>query len=162
MLRNRAIASAPVRSASAAWAIIAELVAATLDRSPAIERGDVEGVLAVAAGVGRQLIAGGHLQQHDLVLVAAPVHLAVSTVSGEAALALEENLNPVPGGAQASGWTLYLPCPEPLTAVVKALADSADHLSADRPPDQVSSSVGSNGGAAVDLAAVAARLRGDR
>jgi hypothetical protein len=135
MRRHRDIAAAPRRSATETWQTIADLVADTLDRSPHIDRVEVEAVMATAATVGRPLLAGGHLNQHPLTLVADPVRCTIGTVSGTAALSLEENLNPIPGGAQATEFTLHLPTPDPLEAVVRAAAERSPHLSADPPAD---------------------------
>jgi hypothetical protein len=132
--RQRDIAAAPRRSATATWQAITDLVADTLDRSPHIDRPDVESVMATAGGVGRALVAGGHLDRHPLTLVADPVNCTIGTVSGTAALSLEDNLDPIPGGAQATGFTLHLPTPDPLEAVVRAGARRSPNLSAERPP----------------------------
>lgn len=161
MLRRRTIASSPVRPATDAWATIGTLVADTLDRSAVISRDAVEAVFETAAGLGRQLVAGGHLERHDLVVVAAPVHLAIRTVSGAAAITVEENLDPVPGGASATGWTVYLPTPDPLAQLVRELADRVEHLSAEPAPAEVERSVAAHGyDSAIDLVAVAQRLGG--
>jgi hypothetical protein len=133
--RHRDIAAAPSRSATATWQAITDLVADTLDRSPHIDRADVESVMATAAAVGRPLVAGGHLDHHPLILVADPVHCTIGTISGTGALSLEENFNPIPGGGQATGFTLHLPTPDPLEAVVRATAERSPHLSADPPPE---------------------------
>ena len=51
------------------------------------------------------LVAGGHLDKHALVVVADPVYLNITTVSGIAATNLDEDLGPVPGGATSTEWT---------------------------------------------------------
>ncbi len=160
-MRRRTIASSPVRPATDAWATIGTLVADTLDRSAVISRDAVEAVFSTAAGLGRQMVAGGHLERHDLVLVAAPVHLAIRTVSGAAAITLEENLDPVPGGASATGWMVHLPTPDPLAQLVRELANRVEHLSAEPAPVEVERAATANGHSpAIDLAAVAQRLGG--
>lgn len=162
MLRHKTIAGSPVRSTTTTWTTISTLVVNALDRSPMICRDAVEKVFETAAGLGRQLVAGGHLERHDLVVVAAPVHLAIRTTSGAAAINLDENLNPVPGGASATEWMVYLPTPDPLGQTVRELADRVAHLSAEpAPADIATSAAPTNGhGAAIDLAAVARRLGG--
>ncbi len=135
MKRHREIASSPQRGAGEAWLAITELTADTLERSPNIQRADVEAAMAHAGGVGRMLIAGGHLQTHPLVLVSGELWLEITTVSGEAALTLEENLRPVPGGAAAKQWTLHLPACPPLTKLVEQAAKSDAHLSAETPTE---------------------------
>jgi len=162
VLRHRTLASSPVRSATATWTTISTLVADTLDRSPVISRDAVEKVFETAAGPGRQLVAGGHLERHDLVVVAEPMHLAIRTASGAAAINLDENLNPVPGGASATEWMVHLPTPDPLAQAVRELTDRVAHLSAEPAPVNIAKSAApTNGhGAPIDLAAVARRLGG--
>jgi hypothetical protein len=80
------------------------------------------------------LVAAGHLQQHPIILVAGKVHCEITTVSGTAALTLEENLNPVPGAAGADDFTIHLPSPAPLQEQVKAAADGHARLSDAVPP----------------------------
>ncbi|HTZ30132.1 MAG TPA: hypothetical protein VMC83_39430 [Streptosporangiaceae bacterium] len=133
MQRYRQIGAAPRRSASETWSVITALIADTLQRSPVIAADDVAAIMDLAAPAGRMLIAAGHLDRHAVVVAADPVDLSITTVSGAAALALEENLAPVPGGATATNWMVYLPAPEPLTdAVRRAVAGSA-HLRAGGP-----------------------------
>jgi len=161
MQRHRDIAAAPRRSAIATWQTITDLVADTLDRSPHIDRADVESVMATAATVGLPLVAGGHLDQHPLTLVADPVYCTISTVSGTAALSLEESSNPVLGGVQATEFVLHLPTPEPLEELVRAAAERSPHLSADPPSDletrAEAADRGVRGGGLVDLEALTRR-----
>jgi hypothetical protein len=138
MQRYREIAAAPRRSTNEAWGVISGLVADTLDRSANIARGDVEAALDLARPAGLLLIAGGHLDRAAIVLLAGSVHLSITTVSGEAALSLEENLSAVPGGADASEWTVYLPTPDPIAAEVRRIASGSPHLSAKEPPSSSS------------------------
>jgi hypothetical protein len=133
MQRHRKIAAAPERPASQAWATISQLVVDTLDRSPSISAAEVDTAMAVAAPAGMMLIAGGHLDRHPLVVVADPVHLSITTVSGVAASALEENLAAVPGGASATAWTVHLPTPAPVGDAVRTVVAGQAHLSADEP-----------------------------
>jgi hypothetical protein len=135
--RHREIASSPQRSAGEAWQVITELAADTLERSPDIQRADVEAAMAHCGGVGRMLIAGGHLQTHPLVLLSGELWLEITTVSGDAALTLDENLNPVPGSAAAKEWTLHLPACPPLTKLVEQTAKGDAHLSAEEPSEAV-------------------------
>lgn len=129
MLRRRSVAAAPARSASETWQVIANLLADTLDRSPNIERADVEDATRHAAGVGRMLVAGGHLERDPITLVAGELQLEIIAVSGDEALSIDENLNPVPGGASADAWTIHLPPCPPLTSVVEDAAEGHEHLS---------------------------------
>lgn len=133
MLRHRVIAAAPTRPASEAWDTIVTLIADTLDRSPAIERSGVTSALAAAQPAGLMLIAGGHLERHPLTLVADPVHLEISTVSGADALREDENLEPVVGGASASAWVLHFPTPEPVGTAITAVVDGKPNVSVANP-----------------------------
>ncbi len=79
------------------------------------------------------LIAGGHLDRHPLTLVAGLVRCEITTVSGTAALTADENLNPVPGAAGAATYTIYLPAPGPLAAVVANAVAGHPRLSDGQP-----------------------------
>lgn len=134
MLRHRTIAASPARSASAAWQVITGLVADTIAASAALSRSEAEQAMSVGAPAGRMLIAGGHLDRQPLTLVAGLVHCEITTVSGSSALTAEENLNPVPGAADAETFTIYLPSPDPLGPVVAAAAAGHARLSDAAPP----------------------------
>jgi hypothetical protein len=73
------------------------------------------------------------------VVVADPVYLNITTVSGVAATTLDEDLGPVPGGATATDWTIYLPTPDPLAESVRAAISGVSHLSAEEPPSESTS-----------------------
>ena len=134
MLRYRSIAAAPVRSASVTWQVITGVVADTIATSATLSRSVAEQAMSVAAPAGRMLVAGGHLDQHPLTLVAGLVHCEITTVSGTAALTAEENLSPVPGAAGAETFTIYLPGPDPLGPVVSAAVAGHACLSGATPP----------------------------
>lgn len=135
MERHRTIAASPVRSAAEAWEVVTTLVVDTLERSPAIPAGSVGAELAALDGLGPALIAGGHLESKGLVLYDVGLHVTVTVVTADAALGVEENLNPVPGGASATdGWILYIPLPGALDASVEAAANRSSHLSIETPP----------------------------
>ncbi|MFE4496729.1 hypothetical protein ACFRKD_30225 [Streptomyces niveus] len=124
-----------MRSASGTWSVISDLVADTVAQSSALSRDEAVQAMSAAEAVGRMLIAAGHLQQHPIILVASKVHCEITTVSGTAALTLEENFNPVPGAAGADDFTIHLPSPAPLQEQVKAAADGHARLSDAVPPD---------------------------
>lgn len=134
MRRTREVAATPVRSASATWTVIAGLVADTVAQSSSLSRDEAVQAMSAAEAVGRMLVAGGHLHKHPITLVAGKVHCEISTVSGTAALTLEENLNPVPGAAGAGDFMIYLPSPAPLQEQVKGAADGHVRLSDAAPP----------------------------
>jgi hypothetical protein len=134
MLRHRVIAAAPARPATQTWQTITRLIADTLDRSSSIDRSDVMAALNKAEPAGLMLIAGGHLEQQPLTLVAAPIHLEITTVSGVDALREDEDVEPVVGGASATGWHLYFPTPEPVGPAIKKIVASIACLTTATPP----------------------------
>ena len=135
MERIRLIAAAPVRSAFEAWQVLSTLLADTLERSVSIPAGSVATELLPLKGLGPALIAGGHLESKGLVLVDAGLHLTIRVLTADAALGVEENLNPVPGGANATtGWTVYFPSAGPLDKALKEAVKDSSHLSMDAPP----------------------------
>ena len=90
------------------------------------------------------------------------MYCTISTVSGTAALSLEENLNPIPGGASAETFMIYLPAPAPavLAQAVKDAAKTSPHLSADAPPEpagEATAARASTGVGVIDLDALARR-----
>src|SRR4051794_12668187 len=107
MQRHRQIAAAPERSTSDTVATTSDLIRDTLSRAVKLDLDEVDDALAIARPALLALVAGGHLETHALVLVAASLHLSVTAVSGDRALTLEENLAAVPGAASATTWTLY-------------------------------------------------------
>lgn len=136
MQRHRKVAAAPQRNSSECWQTIVGLIRESLERSQHISTGEIDSTLRAAEGVGRQLVAGGHLDRDKspVTVVAADLHLSINTVSGDKALALEENLNYVPGAAKAREWMIYLPTPAPLGSVVENIVATDAHLSSADPP----------------------------
>jgi hypothetical protein len=160
MQRHRQVAAAPQRRASETWDAISELIVATLDRSPHIVAGDVATAMEAASTVGRALVAGGHLDKHALVVVADPVYLNITTVSGIAATNLDEDLGPVPGGAMSTEWTIHLPTPEPVGDAVRSAVAGVSHLSAEEPPGESTAKAAASERASVlNLDALAQRAR---
>ena len=123
-----------MRSASDTWDVVSQLVIDTIAVSASVTEKDAEAAMHAAAPVGRMLIAGGHLDRTPVVLIAGAVHCEITTVSGTSALRTEENLNPIPGAATATTFTIYLPTPEPLTGLVATVAATHPRLSAEVPP----------------------------
>jgi hypothetical protein len=155
MRRRRDIAAAPERSATDTVSTIGTLVRDTLARSASIDLDDVDAALDAARPALLALVSGGHLDRDALVLVAASLHLSITSVSGDRALTLEENLAAVPGAANATTWTLYLPTPDPLAATVAAVAKRHARLSAEEPPSDAQAD--EKAAAMVDLDALARR-----
>ena len=113
-----------------------QLLAATLERSPDVPAGSVAQALAPLSGLGPALVAGGHLESKGLILVDNGLHLTIVVLTGDAALEVEENLNPVPGGASATtAWTLHIPAVGALDKVLAAAIQGSPHLSTKDPPD---------------------------
>ncbi len=160
MQRHRTIAASPKRTAAEVWNTVSELVGDTLQRSSSIERADVDSELEHLDQVARMLISAGHLEKDPLVLVAGELWLEITTVSGGPALTLEENLNPVPSGAGATDWTLFVPQVEPMTKLVRSSVKGHAHLSADEPAKPAREAATAN--ARVDLDALAAWATEDR
>ena len=157
MKRHRTIAAAPIRSAAHAWQAVSTLIAETLERSPAIPAGSVTTELATLGGLGSALIAGGHLESKGLVLIDVGLHLTVFVATGDAALKVDENLNPIPGGATATdGWMLHLPAVAPLDASIAAAVERSSHLSAATPPPSppTANAQGRTGESPIDLDAL--------
>lgn len=155
MQRRRRVAAAPERTTSETSGTISDLIRDSLTRAEKIDLNEVDGALAKARPAFLALIAGGHLDAHPLVLVAGALHLSMTTVSGDGALTLEENLAAVPGAASASDWTLYLPAPDPLGPMVTKVAGSHRNLSVGEPPAEAASVEAAS--SLVDLDALARR-----
>ena len=157
MERHRTIAASPVRNAAEAWEVVTTLVADTLERSPDVPAGSVVAELAALEGLGSALIAGGHLESKGLVLCDAGLHVTVTVVTADAALGVQENLNPVPGGAGATdGWILHIPLPGALDTWVEAAVKRSSHLSVEPPPKSAPAAKAKKGeaGSAIDLDAL--------
>ena len=155
--RQRTIAASPVRGAVEAWAVVTTLIASTLERSSDVPAGSVSEELALLDGLGPALIAAGHLESKGLVLCDIGLHVTINVVTADAALGVNENLNPVPGGASATdGWILHLPLPGALDVSVVAAAKRSPHLSVDTPPESTPGpkTKKREGGLAIDPAAL--------
>lgn len=154
MERHRTIAASPVRNSVEAWEVLTKLLAETLERSSAVPAGSVGDELAVLDGLGPALIAGSHLESNGVVLCDVGLHVTVKVVTADAALGVQENLNPVPGGVSATdGWMLYLPLPGALDASVEAAAERSSHLSVGLPPRSAPAAK-KREGSAIDLDAL--------
>jgi len=161
MQRRRTIAASPIRSAGEAWRTAVELISVTLERSDKVEIGSVARELSSFDGLGPALVAGGHLEKEGLVVVDEGLHLTIVLPTADAALDVEENLNPVPGGAGATDeWMLYVPKVEPLAVALSEAASNSEHVSLETPPsDEKPKSVSASAGDPIDLAAL--RRAGD-
>ena len=154
MQRQRTIAAAPIRSAHAAWQVVVGLLSRTLELSPDVPAGSVAQGLEPLQGIGPALIAGGHLESKGLVLIDVGMHLTIFVKTADAALAVEENLNAVPGGADSTeGWMLHMPRVGALDSSIEAAAGRSRHLSVDQPPKSApkSSTANDSRGGLIDL-----------
>jgi hypothetical protein len=156
MQRRRQVAAAPERTTSESVVVMSDLVRDSLSRSDKLDLTTIDEALATAKPALLALTAGGHLDRDSVVVVAAQMHLAITTVTGDGALTLEENLDAVPGAAAATEWTLYLPTPAPLTAMVTSVAKKHPNLSTSEPPEDAEPA-SDRSVAAVDLDALARR-----
>jgi hypothetical protein len=135
MQRYRQIAGPPFRTATAAWEVVAALITDTLIASDRITATDVTIALTPLNGLGAALIAGGHLESAPLVLVSNGLHVSLTVATGDAAVGVEENLNPVPGGSAATtDWILHIPAPAPLASILATTEKQSSHLSIDPAP----------------------------
>ena len=134
MRRHRDIAASPLRSTISTVETIAALVRDTLSRSDRIDTQDADVAIQAARPALLALVAGGHTEKHGVVICAADLHLTINTVSGDGALALDENLDAVPGAGTAETWTMYLPTPAPVSSLVKKCAETHPRLSTESPP----------------------------
>jgi len=139
-VRHRAIAGTPERSASDASAVLMEMVSATLAPAGALDADVVEHELAQGRDAVRMLIAGKHLGDSPIVLVANPLRLEITVVSGDEALTLKENLGKVPGAASATDWSLHIPAPVPINSWVREALQGLEHLTSEPATTQASSS----------------------
>lgn len=121
--------------------MLTTLITDTLVASKNINAVDVSVALAPLRGLGPALIAAGHLETAPITLVSNTLHVNITVATGAGVVGVEENLNPVPGGASATqDWTVYLPSPAPLAAVIAGVASQSEHLSVDAVPVADSSS----------------------
>ncbi len=159
--RRRQIAGPPGRSASEVWTAIADLVRDTLAPASEIDEAAARDEVMGIIGVGRALVSAGHFEHEPLTLMADPLRLDITIVSGTAATRLHENLNTVPGAATATDWTIHLPAEGAMAAWISdAVADST-HLTTEPPPVlRESAALATSAGSGDFDAAALARLLG--
>lgn len=141
--------------------MITDLIRDSVTRSEHLDSGTIDDALGTAKPALLALTAGGHLDSDPIVVVAAQLHLSITTVTGDGSLHLEENLGAVPGAATATDWTLYLPPSPPLAAMVEATAAKHPNLSAAEPPESrvEDRAADRSAAAAIDFDALAERER---
>lgn len=132
--RRRQIAGPPVRSATAVWTAVAELVHDTLAPAGAIDANLARDAVMDVIAIGRVLVSGGHLEHSGLTLIADPLRLDITVVSGTDATTLSENLNTVPGAASATEWILHLPASGAVGGWVVDAVATSPNLASEPPP----------------------------
>ena len=125
----RIIPGRPILSGDQVADAVVGLVASTLGSSPHIDTAGVRAELSEALPALALLGSGGHLCGDQLVLTAAELRLVIQIPVGEAALAATENSTAPRGAATARDWTLYVPSPAGLAALVDAAAAACPHVS---------------------------------
>lgn len=151
MKAQRTVPGRPVNDSSSVVDKIIDLVADTLGAADGVEAEDVRTELAEAATALGLLAAGGHLRDVGVVLVTEGLRLEVAVPVGEGALSADEDVRRPRMAAAASGWSLHLPAPEPLIAVVRSAARQCAHLSTDPAPDDPPPSPSVGSATAIDL-----------
>lgn len=155
MHRVRSIAATPFRTAADAWNTAKDLIVATLDRSSQIVEGTVASELSAVDGVGAMLTAAGHLNSRPLTLVDGTLHADIRLITGEPSFTVDENLTPIPGGANAStSWKLYIDAPPHLRPVVEAACAGSTHVVAGKAPAPVETEKASNSAWNIDSTAL--------
>jgi hypothetical protein len=142
---------------------VTKLLADTLEKSPNVDADDVSAELRSMQGLGSALIAGGHLEKSPLVVMDGDLRLEIRIATGDSALEIEENLNPIPGGGSATAaWAMHVPAPVPLAAAVREAVRGCAHVTSEPAPAESSSSATSTapriGAPVLNLAAIE-RLR---
>lgn len=152
MNRSRRIAGTPVRSGFDSWAALVDVLTASLETSPNIPTGTVPPELARLDGLGPALAGGGHLDTTAIVLVADPLHVSFTIVTGGAAFDADDAGTIVPGSASAAAdWRLYVPKVDPFTPALEAAAKGSGHLQIGNPPDVKKNERAASGGIDLDM-----------
>lgn len=151
MNATRIIPGRPIRSGDQVADAVVDLVASTLESTPHIDNAGVRAELSEALPALALLGSGGHLCGDQLVLAAAELRLVIQIPVGEEALAATENSAAPRGAASARDWTLYLPAPAGLAALVDAAAAACAHLSTAAAPTAPAHAEATAAGSGIDL-----------
>ncbi|HEX8205117.1 MAG TPA: hypothetical protein VF587_03560 [Solirubrobacteraceae bacterium] len=153
--RHRAIAGAPERAASETATTVIEMIQETLGAASGLDLDLVAAETEAARAAIRMLIAGKHLGDDAIVLVAEPLRLEITVVSGDAASRDDDKLGRVPGAATATAWSLHLPAPAPVGSWVEDAVRGLDHVTTDPPPaEKVASAAAAVLASDIDLGAL--------
>lgn len=151
MKATRTVPGRPVNDSNSATAKIIDLVAETLSRSPSLDGEEIRDELQSAKAALGLLGTGGHLRRGELVLMAATLRLRIDVPVGDQALIATEHVDPPRGAATADSWTLHLPVPDTLAAIVKAASKSCPHVSLEPAPTEAQLSNAHAVAATIDL-----------
>ena len=155
MKATRTVPGRPVNDTVSVTTKIIDLVIETLDRSPSLDADEIRAELDAAATALGLLGVGGHLRRGELVLVTPGLRLRIDVPVGEDALAATEYADPPRGAAAAADWTLYLPVPDSLSAVVNAASRSCPHVSHEAAPADVATRQDRSAADTIDLSRLA-------
>ena len=155
MKATRTVPGRPVNDTGTVVTKVVNLVTETLDRSPRLNNDEIQAELeAVTTALGL-LSMGGHLRRGELVLVTPGLRLRIDVPVGEDALGATEYVDPPRGAATADDWSLHLPAPGSLAAVVKAACRSCPHVSVEPAPTEAPSRQGRSVASMIDLSRLA-------
>lgn len=133
MRRTRTINSSPERSSGTTVEVLIELITSSLASSK-IPTATVAEALEAARPALLMLVSGRHLKTSPVVLRAADTVCEFYCRYDDAAVASEENLNPVLGMGTAATFTVYLPASGPLSDTIAGIVATNDHLSIEPAP----------------------------
>jgi hypothetical protein len=136
MERHRTLAGSPVRSASATWAALTDMIVASLEVSEHIDGSEVRTECEAVGEAISAVIAGGYLATDRLVLVADPMYVHFTVANGNAAFAAEEDeqVAAVPGGRNAAKWQLYIDAPDTLIGLLGDATTATPHITCGTAP----------------------------
>ena len=155
MRATRTVLGRPVNDMRTVVRKVVDLVAETLDQSPSLSAVEVQAELEAATAALGLLSVGGHLRSGELVLVAPGLRLRIDIPVGEDALGATEYLDPPRGAATATDWSLHLPGPDSLAAVVNAATRNCSHVSAEAAPAEAPPRQGRSVASTIDLSRLA-------
>lgn len=155
MKATRTMPGRPVNDTRTVVTKVVNLVTETLDRSPRLNADEIQKELDGATAALGLLSVGGHLRHGELVLVAPGLRLRIDVPVGEDALRASEYVDPSRGAATADDWSLHLPVPDSLAAVVKAATRSCPHVSAKPAPAEAPPPQGRSLASRIDLSRLA-------
>lgn len=155
MRATRTVLGRPVNDIRTVVRKVVGLVAETLDRSPSLSAVEVQAELEAATAALGLLSVGGHLRRGELVLVVPGLRLRIDVPVGEDALGATEYVDPPRGAATATDWSLHLPRPGSLVAIVNSAARNCPHVSVEPAPAEAPPRQGRSVASSIDLSRLA-------